>query len=170
MAKGLCSMGNPSFEVSVGLKSFLMKISEKSEEKFEEFGLSNTFLLKLSMLGTVLMLYGGMNHLRKHPESRNFILKRLSPKNQQRFMDMVAPKSAMNMEAVKTDLKKIRGVDENCMNGGPDCNRFADKPQLEEKFKGAAAGDNPLGKAAKQLIQVEKARFEQFEKIDKLSE
>ncbi len=87
-------------------------------------------------------------------------------------MDFVAPKKTMNIEQAKTDLKKIRTVDDQCLTEGGDKSncRFSDKPLLEEKYKDAAAGGGAIGNAAKQLIQVEKARFEQFEKIDKLTE
>jgi hypothetical protein len=118
------------------------------------------------------MFYGGVSHMRKHPESQQFVMKYLSKKNQERFLSIVAPKTTMNMEQATTNLKKIRSLDENCLQEGGDKSncRFAAKPVLEEKFKGAASGDNPLGKAARQLIQVEKARFEQFDKLDKITE
>lgn len=110
--------------------------------------------------------------MRTHPESQKFVMKYLSPKNQEKFLDFLAPKSGVNLEQAKSDLKKIRTVDENCLseNGDKSNCRFADKAQLEEKYKKVVEGGGPLGNAAKQLIQIEKAKFDQFEKIDKLTE
>ena len=132
--------------------------------------MSNTFLLKLSVLGTVLLFYGGMNHLRKHPELQAALLKRLPEKYHARFKDFVAPKSAVSVETAKTDMKKIRSVDEGCFQDGGQCNRYSDKPTLEAKFGETAKGDNTLGKAAKQLIKLEKANFDKFDKIDRVTE
>ncbi len=139
----------------------------------EKKPINRSMLLKMTILGMALMFYGGVNHLRKNETSRAKIMKHLSPANQEKFMAFLVPKpgkGTINMEKAKSDLKKIRSFDEECLNGGGTNCRMADTPQLENSVSLGSNLDekSALGKAFNQMKHIEKAKFDEFKKLDEL--